>query len=417
MPATFTLANGLRCVHLEDRDTAMVVLTVVYDTGARDESPDRTGLAHLFEHLMFGGSVNVPDFDRTLEAAGGSNNAATSSDFTVFFDVVPAQNAETAFYVESDRMLGLSFSDRALEVQRSVVIEEFKEVCLNRPYGGTSHALRRLLYDRHPYRWPVIGIEPEHIAAVSQGDVRRWFYSHYAPNNAVMSIVGNISADRARALAEKYFGDIPAREIASRDLVDDPWLTEERTATIYDNVPQTLISMAWRMDSYGTRDYYAADAITDILSAGRSSRLFQNLVMGSDLFTSADAAISGCEHSGYLIITARVTSEDDADVERARAMLMAQASQLADEGNVTPYELERTKNRFEANTRFENMNVTSLGRNLAMALYHGETLDDAVETYRSLTTADISRAAHRIFVDHAPATVFCRPLREAEPSE
>jgi len=408
---TFTLANGLRCVHLEDRDTAMVVLTVVYDTGARDESPDRTGLAHLFEHLMFGGSVNVPDFDRTLDEAGGFNNAATSSDFTVFFDVVPAQNVETAFYVESDRMLGLAFSDRVLEVQRSVVIEEFKEVCLNRPYGRTSHALRSLLYDRHPYRWPVIGIAPEHIAAVGQDDVRRWFYSHYAPNNAVVSIVGNISEDRARSLAEKYFGDIPARDIAPRNLVDDPWLDEERTVTIHDNVPQTLITLGWRMDPYGTRDYYAADAITDILSAGRSSRLFQNLVMGSDLFTSADAAISGSEHSGYLIISGRVASEVDADIDRARAMLVGEALRLADEGNVTPYELARTKNRFEANTRFENMNLTSLGRNLAMSLYHGETPNHAVDVYRSLSEADICRAARRLFVDHAPATVLCRPER------
>lgn len=406
----FTLDNGLRVVHMYDGDTATVVLTVLYDTGARDEDPGQTGMAHLFEHLMFGGSANVPDFDRTLDAAGGSNNAFTGSDFTVFYDVVPAVNAETAFYAESDRMLALAFSDRALEVQRSVVIEEFKETCLNRPYGGVSHALRPLLYPSHPYRWPVIGICPEHIAAVEQDDVRRWFYAHYAPNNAVLSIVGNITEERARALAEKYFGTIPARDIAPRRLVDDPWPTEEKCVTIHDNVPQTLIAMAFRMDPYGTRGYYAADAITDILSAGRSSRLFQRLVMGSGLFTAADASISGSEHSGYLILTGRVTSEADADIDRARAMLLEQAQMLAGADPVTDYELERTKNRFEATTRYENMNLTALGANLAKAVYHGETLDTPIAAYRSLTAADIAAEARRIFIDHAPATVLCRPI-------
>ena len=205
----FELGNGLRFVHNYDGNTAMVAVNVLYNVGARDERGDLTGLAHLFEHLMFGGSVNIPDFDGAIERAGGKNNAWTSNDFTNFYDILPAQNAETAFWLESDRMLSPSFADRTLEVQRSVVTEEFKQQCLNRPYGDLSHHLRKLVYTAHPYSWPVIGKTPEHIARVTPQDTREFFFSHYAPNNAVVAVSGNITAEETRRLAEKWFGDIP----------------------------------------------------------------------------------------------------------------------------------------------------------------------------------------------------------------
>lgn len=408
---TFVLDNGLRVVHSHDPQTAMVVETVLYNTGSRDENPDLTGIAHLFEHLMFGGSQNIPSFDSAIEMAGGTDNAATSNDFTYFYDIVPAVNAETPFWLESDRMLALAFSDKALEVQRHVVVEEFKQTCLNRPYGKMAHHLLPMLYTSHPYRWPVIGIKPEHIEGVRQDDVREWFYTHYAPNNAILSVTGNISRDETLALAQKWFGSIPRRDIAPRRLPDDPWLNKTKRKDISDNVPQTMVSIAFRMDAYGSREYFAADAITDILGAGKSSRYFQRLVLDSDLFTSADASISGFEHSGFLLLTARINRDDDSSIDSAIDMLISEARQLAEPGNVSEYELLRAKNRYESVFTIENMNMVNKSINLALAEYHGENINDNIPRYRSLTTDDIVRTARRVFIDHSPAILVTRPQK------
>lgn len=411
---TFALSNGLRVVHSHDPQSAMCAVVVLYDTGARDERPDLTGMAHLFEHLMFGGSANVPDFDATLEMAGGNSNAATSNDFTIFYDQLPVQNVETALYLESDRMLALAFSDKALEVQRHVVIEEFKEVCLNRPYGKVTHALRPLLYSRHPYRWPVIGKDPEHIAKVCQDDVRSWHQAHYAPNNAILCIVGNLTLERVRELAEKWFGGIPPRQVPVRALPEDPWPLQERKAVIYDSVPQTLVTLAYRMDPYGTDGYYAADAITDILAAGKSSRLYQRLVLGTEIFTGADASITGSEESGYVVLQGQLAAEDDAVVEQAVEMLKEQARALAEEGDVSAYELERTKNRYESTFTMENVSLIWRAQNLALAVYHGEDINRNVERYRSVTAPDIARTARHLFIEHEPAVVICRPSADVD---
>lgn len=407
--STFTLDNGLRVVHSLDPQSAMAVIFVLYDTGSRDEEPDLTGMAHLFEHLMFGGSANVPSFDATLELAGGMSNAATSNDFTYFYDILPAQNAETAFYLESDRMLALAFSEKALEVQRQVVVEEFKQVCLNKPYGTAMHRLRPMLYSSHPYAWPVIGKETSHIEKVVQDDVRRWFYSHYAPNNATLAVVGNITLERTRELVMKWFGSIPSRRIAKRQLSDEPWPLQTVRSVVTENVPQTAIHIAYRMDPYGTDGYFAADAITDILAAGKSSRFNQRLVMGTDLFTIADASISGSEHSGFVLLHARLTADDDQSIKMAEEMLIEQARQLAEPDNISDYELERTKNRYESTFAFENVALISRANNLAMAQYHREDINQNVVRYRSLTPALLASTARRLFIDHAPAILVIKP--------
>ncbi|MCM1452372.1 MAG: insulinase family protein [Clostridium sp.] len=407
--STFTLANGLRVVHSCDPQSAMCAVVVMYDTGGRDESPELTGIAHLFEHLMFGGSAHVPDFDTQLELAGGNSNAATGSDFTIFYDQLPAQNVETALWLESDRMQALAFSDKALDVQKQVVIEEFKEVCLNRPYGRVSHALLPLIYDKHPYSWPVIGKEPEHIAKVKQDDARAWHKAHYAPNNAILCVVGNLSLERIKELSEKWFGPIPRRETPARHLSQDPWLKEERRAIIYDKAPQTDITIAYRMDAYSTKRYFAADAITDILSAGKSSRLYQQLVVGTDLFTMADASISGSEESGFLLLKGILSKEGEEAEERAIAMLKGQARALAEEGNVTPYELERTKNRYESTFTMENVGLIWRAQNLALATFHGEDINSVVPRYKAISAQDIAQTAKEIFIEHEPGIVICRP--------
>ena len=389
---SFTLDNGLRVVHHLDPSTSHVAVALLYNVGARDEMPGLTGMAHLFEHLMFGGSVNVPDYDYAIEMAGGTNNAWTSNDFTYFYDVLPAANVETAFWAESDRMLQLDFSERSLEVQRSVVIEEFKQVCLNKPYGDMGHLLRDLLYKVHPYRYPTIGRAPEDLERVTLDDIRRFFYSHYAPNNAVLSVAGPVEADRVRELAEKWFGSIPRREIAPRDYPAEPPITEARRLEVVRPVPQSRIIIAFPMDAYGTDDYRVADIITDILASGQSSRLNRRLVVGTDLFTEADASIAGSEEPGFLQIGGATTDNSDATIRKAEEALWQEIRRLTDE-EVSEHELERALNRFESNLTFSHINYTSKCRDLAMAEIHGEDLNRQAALYRRITPADIRRVA------------------------
>ena len=306
---TLTLDNGLKIISNRDPNTAMAAVNVLYDTGSRDETRDLTGVAHLFEHVMFGGSAHVSDYSAAIEAAGGSDNAWTSNDYTNFYEVLPAVNIETAFWLESDRMLAPTLSEEVLDVQRRVVTEEFKQQCLNRPYGDLGHHLRRLLYDSaHPYSWPVIGLEPSHIARITRDDARRWFFSHYGPDNAVLAVSGNVDHDRVFALAEKWFGDIPRRGIARRSLPDPGFPQADVVETVTGAVPTTAVVIAFPMAPYGTRPYFAADTITDILSAGRSSRLYRDLIIGGDgLFSEVDASIAGSRHEGFLMLNGRLT--------------------------------------------------------------------------------------------------------------
>lgn len=391
----YTLDNGLRVIHNYDPSTVMVAVDVLYDTGARDEHRGLTGVAHLFEHLMFGGSVNIPHFDLELEDAGGENNAWTSADFTNFFDIVPAQNVETVFHLESDRMLGLSFNPDALAVQRNVVIEEFKQQCLNRPFGDLMHGLRAMIYSpEHPYSWPVIGLDPSHIARVTDEEIRRRFYAHFAPNNAVLAISGNLPYGRGRRLVEKWFGDIPRRAIEPRVLPDAGFPVADVEREMRGAVPYPNIVIAIPMDPYGTHDFRVADCITDILSAGRSSRLYRNLIAGGDgSIIEADASIIGSESPGFVMLTARPREATPRALDAAVDALTAQLAALAVPGDVTPHELLRTLNRFESSFALANFDALSKAQNLALAEMHGEDINDTVARQRLITTDDIARVA------------------------
>ena len=407
---TFTLSNGLRVVHNYDGATAMVALNVMYNVGARDESPEMTGMAHLFEHLMFGGSVNVPDFDGAIENAGGMNNAWTSNDYTNFYDIVPAQNVETAFWVESDRMLSLAFSDKALEVQRNVVIEEFKQTCLNRPYGDMSHYLRAMVYKHHPYRYPVIGKEISHIEKVTQDDVKEFFYSHYAPNNAVLSVSGNVSFDETCRLAEKWFGSIPVRDIAPRNYPQEPEQVEARREDVKGNVPQLAMVKAFRMPGYGQPNYIECDIITDLLASGRSSRFYRNLLMTTGAFTEIDASIIGSDEPGFMMLNCKLTENDDASINKAESLIMNEVQRLVD-GEVSDYELTRTINRFESNFMFSSMGFMAKAQSLANYVMHNEDVNDVVNRYRKVTIDDIARVASEIFVPEKSSTLIYRPQK------
>lgn len=404
----FSLPNGLRVVHSYNPTASMAVVNTLYDVGGRDESPDHTGLAHLFEHLMFGGSANIPDFDGPLQAAGGSSNAWTSNDFTCFHDIIPAHNIETALWLESDRMLSLAFSDKALEVQRSVVVEEFKEVCLNRPYGDMGHMLFGMAYPDHPYGVPVIGRDFHDIEKTTQDDVRRWFYSHYAPNNAVMSVVGNIPPDKLQRLVEKWYGEIPRREITLRTFPDPELPHSPRLVEASGNVPQTAITIAYQMGGYKSPSYVKADLISDILANGQASRFYRRLLMPGRYFSDVDASILGTEHPGLLLINAKLL---DRGADAEKAAIEAINKELAElvETEVAPSELKRCVNRLESDRVFSMMNPLQKAQSLALAEIHGENIEDILPRYRAVTPASLREAARDIIDPDRSMTLIYRP--------
>lgn len=374
----------------------MVALNIVYDVGARDEHPDHTGFAHLFEHLMFGGSKHIPDYDVPLQLAGGENNAWTNNDITNYYLTVPAANVEIGFWLESDRMLELAFSPRSLEVQRGVVMEEFRQRCLNQPYGDAGHLLRPLAYRVHPYRWPTIGKDLSHIANATLDEVKDFFFRHYAPNNAVLAVTGHLSWDETRRLADKWFGPIPRRDIARRTLPQEPEQTEERRLTVERDVPLDALYMAFRMCGRGEADYYAFDALSDILSNGRSSRLTRHLVQERKLFSNIDAYVSGSRDAGLLYINGKPSS--GATLEEAEVAVWEELERLVQEP-VDERELEKVKNKFESTQIFGNINYLNVATNLAWFELTGkaEDIDREVERYRAVNVGQLQAVARRAF--------------------
>lgn len=403
-----TLGNGLRVVVHPDRNTVMVALDLIYDVGSRDERPDRTGMAHLFEHLMFGGSANVQDFDREVERAGGTDNAWTSTDFTNFYTVVPAVNAETAFWVESDRMLAPKLTGHPLEIQRRVVIEEFKQVCLNTPYGDLMHHLRPLVYTTHPYRWPTLGITPDHVAEATEADVNGFFNAHYAPANAVLVVSGNIAPDRAFALAERWFGDIPARDIATRSYQAEPEQTGARRIEVSGKVPATLIQIAFPMAAYGQPGYVEADIITDILANGQASRLIRDVVAKGDVITRADASITGSHEAGMLMVSAYINDNSAAATESAERLIREQLDRLMDT-EVAADEMRRCTARFASTIAFGQMSYLGCATELAQAEIQGEDINTRVDRYRAVTPAMVRDTAVRLLGHDRSNTVIYRP--------
>ena len=364
------LDNGLRLVHSQDESTQMVALNILYNVGARDEDPEHTGFAHLFEHLMFGGSVNIPDYDMPLQLAGGENNAWTNNDITNYYLTVPRQNVETGFWLESDRMLSLDFSERSLEVQRGVVMEEFKQRCLNQPYGDIGHLLRPLAYQTHPYQWPTIGKELSHIA--------------------------NATLEEAVALTEKWFGSIPRREVPQRNLPQEQEQTEERRLTVERNVPLDSLFMAYHMPAHCHPDYYAFDILSDVLSNGRSSRLNQRLVQQKQLFSSIDAYISGSVDAGLFHISGKPSA--GVTLEQAEAAVREELELLQQE-LVDEQELEKVKNKFESTQIFGNINYLNVATNLAWyeLLGRAEDMEKEVDRYRSVTAEQLRAVAQSAF--------------------
>lgn len=405
----YTLANGLRIVHNEDDSTQMVALNLLYDVGARDEDPSHTGFAHLFEHLMFGGSLHIPDYDTPVQNAGGENNAWTNNDITNYYITLPHQNVETGFWLESDRMLSLDFSSKSLEVQRQVVIEEFKQRNLNQPYGDASHLLRELAYESHPYRWPTIGKEIAHIAQATLEEVKDFFYRFYAPNNAILAVTGHISFEETIRLAEKWFGPIPARNISPRQLPAEKPQTAVRRKTVERKVPVDAIYMAFHMSNRMHPDYYVYDMITDILSNGRSSRFIQSLVQEQKLFTSIDAYISGSLDEGLLHVTGKPV--EGVSLEQAEEAIWKELEKMKTVP-VSEQELEKVKNRYESEQIFNNINYLNVATNLAFFELTGkaEDINEEVGKYRAVTTEQIQATSARCFVPENCSILYYKAI-------
>lgn len=405
----YTLANGLRIVHNEDDSTQMVALNLLYDVGARDEDPSHTGFAHLFEHLMFGGSLHIPDYDTPVQNAGGENNAWTNNDITNYYITLPYQNVETGFWLESDRMLSLDFSPKSLEIQRQVVIEEFKQRNLNQPYGDASHLLRELAYESHPYRWPTIGKEIAHIAQATLEEVKDFFFRFYAPNNAILAVTGHISFEETVRLAEKWFGPIPARNISPRQLPAEKPQTAVRRKTVERKVPVDAIYMAFHMSNRMHPDYYVYDMITDILSNGRSSRFIQSLVQEQKLFTSIDAYISGSLDEGLLHVTGKPV--EDVSLEQAEEAIWKELEKMKTVP-VSEQELEKVKNRYESEQIFNNINYLNVATNLAFFELTGkaEDINEEVGKYRAVTAEQIQATSARCFVPENCSILYYKAI-------
>ncbi|MEE4258356.1 MAG: pitrilysin family protein [Bacteroidales bacterium] len=402
---SFTLANGLRIIVHKDKSTPMVAMNIIYKVGSRDESPDRTGFAHLFEHLMFGGSVNIPKYDEPLQKAGGENNAFTNNDYTNYYLTIPKNNIETAFWLESDRMLSLAFSEKSLDVQRQVVIEEFKQNYLNQPYGDVYLLLKPMAYQKHPYQWNTIGKDISHIEQAGMQDVKSFYHKYYNPDNAILSVAGDISTGEISRLAEKWFGPIPSGKAFTRNYPTEPRQTELRELTVNRNVPQNAIYMAWHMPKRAESGFYKTDLISDVLSNGNSSRMYQNLIKKSKMFSEISAFVTGDLDQGLFIVSGRLLN--GASREDAGKLIFDEMNRICND-LVEVDELKKVNNKIEANLLFSRMSVLSKAMNLAYyeMLGSASMINDEVENYQQVSRKDIKQKANEIFVETKPSILY-----------
>lgn len=403
----FVLDNGLRIIVHEDHSTPMAVVNVMYDVGSRDEDPDRTGFAHLFEHLMFGGSINIEDYDMPLQLAGGENNAYTSSDVTNYYIQLPAENLETAFWLESDRMLSLAFNEKSLEVQRKVVCEEFKESYLNKPYGDVWFKIREMAYQQHPYRWLTIGKELSHIENAKLDDVKNFFFRHYRPVNAVLVVAGHVKAQQVKELAQKWFGDIPSGEKYIRNLPEEPKQSAPRRMEVNADVPLDAFYKNWHIYTRLDKRYYVTDLITEILGGGGSSRLYQSLVKEKKLFSNIECYHFGTVDAGLLTVEGKlIKGVKMQDAERA---VEEELDKLKQHG-IDDKELVKVKNRTEAVIAFEDMSLTNRAGSLAFYEVLGDAtlMNTELARYQAVTANELLDESRIIFNEDNSSTLYYR---------
>ncbi len=391
-----TLGNGMRVIAHMDDSTPMVTSNLLYDAGSRDEDPDATGFAHLFEHLMFEGTANIPVFDTPVMMAGGENNAFTNNDLTNYYITLPYNNLETAFWLDSDRMTGLDLSDERVVTQKSVVTEEYRQRYLNQPYGDILLLLRPLAYKVHPYRWPAIGLDISHIERADSASLRRFYQKHYHPANAILSVAGNVRPDDVLRLAEKWFGSIPSGDRNARILPVEPLQDEHREITVHRPIPAAHLVMAFHTGCRNNREFYVLDLLTDILAGCESGRFPEQLVRKRELFSEADIYLSGEIDPGLVIFSGRL--KEGVDISKAEAAVTDELNRLA-AGPVTPAELEKARNRFESHRLMSYLSAANKAFSLAFheLLGDAEGINSETEQYMSVTTDEIMRASSQVF--------------------
>jgi predicted Zn-dependent peptidase len=383
----------------------MAVMNVMYDVGARDEDPNRTGFAHLFEHLMFGGSVNIPVYDEPLQMAGGENNAYTTNDLTNYYIQLPAENLETAFWLESDRMLSLGFTENSLEVQRKVVCEEFKEHYLNKPYGDVWLKLRNLAYEVHPYRWMTIGKELSHIENAQLQDVKNFFFKHYRPVNAILVVAGNVTVEQVKTLTEKWFGPIEAGEKYNRHLPEEPKQTKAKRLDVQAEVPLDALYKCWHIYPRMDHRYYVSDLITEVLGGGGSSRLFQSLVKEKKLFSNIECYHFGTTDAGLVAIEGKLVKGVKA--EDAEKAINEELEKLKQE-KITDTELQKVKNKTESMIAFEDMSLMNRANSLAYYELLGDAalMNTELDRYNKVTVEDVQQLSKEIFREENSSTIL-----------
>ncbi|MGA2407673.1 MAG: pitrilysin family protein [Bacteroidales bacterium] len=400
----FSLDNGLRVLVHEDKSTPLVAMNLLYDVGSRDEDPAMTGMAHLFEHLMFGGSQNIPDYDTPLQLVGGENNAFTNNDITNYYLTIPSENIETGFWLESDRMLELDFSQKNLDTQKNVVIEEFNQRYLNQPYGDAILKLRPLAYKIHPYRWPTIGMEIAHIENTDLEQVRNFFFSHYAPNNAILAVTGNIGYDLAYKLSQKWFGPIEKREIQLRKMPVEPKQKQERILIIEKDVPSTALYKVWHIGPRKSKDFYTLDLISDLLAGGESGRLNTNLVRKKKLFSEINAYLTSDIDPGLIIIQGKLMK--GVNIEYAEQSINEVIKDL--QKNIIKDEMEKVKNKFESSTVFSNTSILNKAANLSFFELLGNPglINNEVDAYRNVSQSMVIEALRKYFIPSNCSTLY-----------
>lgn len=401
----FILDNGLRVIVHEDRSTPLAAMNILYDIGSKDEDPLNTGMAHLFEHLMYCGTQNIPEYDLPLQLAGGENNAFTNNDITNYYLTLPSGNIETAFWLESDRMLEPDFTQKKLDIQKSVVIEEFKQRYLNQPYGDVMLLLRPRTYTIHPYRWPTIGMEISHLENIDLGHVKDFFTRYYTPVNAIVTLTGNIEPGKAYDLAVKWFGSLPARERAERKLPLEPAQTEEKKLTVERSVPTDALYKAWHMGSRTSKDYPVLDLLTDLLAGGESGRLYNRLVRDKNLFSEINAYVTSDIDPGLVIISGKIMR--GTDIAKADKAVDEVINELKNSA-LEDYELEKVKNRFESSVVISNTSILKKAINLSMYELLGDPdlVNREIESYRSVSREMVRESAIKYLRPENCTTMF-----------
>ena len=401
----FQLDNGLKVLVHQDTSTPMAVVNVLYNVGAKDEDPAKTGFAHLFEHLMFGGSVNIPVYDEPLQRAGGENNAYTTNDLTNYYCQIPAENIETAFWLESDRMLSLAFSKKSLEVQRKVVCEEFKEHYINKPYGDAWHKMRSLAYTQHPYRWMTIGASLAHVEDATMEDVKDFFFQFYRPNNAILVVTGNVETEQVKKLAEKWFGPIEAGKAYVRNLPKEPLQEKTRSMDVRADVPLDMLMMTWHMGGRFDEGYHATDLITEVLGGGTSARLYEQLIKVKQIFSSIDCYHFGTVDPGLLVIEGKLVKGISMAV--AEKAVLEEIEKIKNE-ILDAKEVQKVINKTESVICFEDMSIMNRAHSLAYyeLLGDADLMNKELGMYQRVTPAMIQHTAQEIFQDSNRNTLY-----------